>query len=642
MSKVEQSENKDKAAPIPVGSDSIGRRASTEVNSYWRANGPSQMGKPTVSDHLLNQFGNLTLDYGVPNASLRRAAAEIVLPRLGDLHSATTPESRNRTGGEANRHTDAIPAGAAQTKVSDLDKDRTHLLSAAQGRICGMDGFKKDMDTLEGRIKTGQISKDDAARTYEQVSRLLDARGDSPTNQTDRERLAAQVMHQAAEPGHINQGQHGTCNVTAVESRTYTKYPAEAAQLVADVALTGQFMAKDGSGLTVKVDPKPADQEAKENNLQDGDRSYASQLFQVTAVNLHWQSIPGMSYEQRPVTAADTLKGNTGDVLLSGQKVYLANNPDLASEDLVDIGNKISGHHDAPFVLIKSDHSGVQSKDAVSFRDERDLSRQLLAMKNEGQLPAILHVHSDREPFYTDRGGGNLLGAKDGHVVTIRDYNPETGKVMIDNQWGSWANHDTAETSLDLHDLYRATLSNADYKQALDHDIRSYKKEGKPTDSLELALLQARHDNASGKDKSYDGAINERTNHLIRNWDKVTEHLSPTDKDRLYNQIVGAEAGTSASNFAGFLERSAKDGFMSQEDFHNRIAYSLAHEFDNDGHAIPLLRRMVNDMSPEDRSAVLMSARQLTTDDAWRKWAEPSWGQPFLIPTDYGAYCASR
>lgn len=78
------------------------------------------------------------------------------------------------------------------------------------------------------------------------------------------------------------------------------------------------------------------------------------------------------------------------------------------------------------------------------FRNPDQLKELLEAARKEHRFPIILEVHTGsgflREQVVEANGGAGGAGDADvggGHVVTINDYDPRTGKVDIDNQWGN-------------------------------------------------------------------------------------------------------------------------------------------------------------------------------------------------------------
>lgn len=145
-----------------------------------------------------------------------------------------------------------------------------------------------------------QKAREEVAKTYEQIGKLMGA-GDNPDlpkiKSADRVLLAQQVMHQAANPDDVSQGGYNTCNVASGESRAYTKSPSEAARLVTDIVTTGKYTSNGSPPTTVEVGkdkdihPDSLLKIGESKNAHDdgaNHRSYASQIFEVTAINMHY------------------------------------------------------------------------------------------------------------------------------------------------------------------------------------------------------------------------------------------------------------------------------------------------------------------------------------------------------------------
>lgn len=201
--------------------------------------------------------------------------------------------------------------------ADDARVERAKLRDLADARITDPKErarFEADMVKFDARAKELQEqyekqgkSPEEAAReaqkemakTYREISRLLEA-PDNPNlpmiKDRDRVMLAEQVMHQAADPKDVSQGEYNTCNVTTIESRTYTRSPSEAARLVADVATKGEYTSNGKPPVTVKV-PDDINPGSLEKHGQSKDahtpgtnhRSFAGQVFEVAAVNIHYK-----------------------------------------------------------------------------------------------------------------------------------------------------------------------------------------------------------------------------------------------------------------------------------------------------------------------------------------------------------------
>ena len=138
--------------------------------------------------------------------------------------------------------------------------------------------FKENMRSFEERAGRDNLSPTEIAKTYKEIDRLLEAKGDKPLKPEQRKDLAEQIMRHAANPTSIDQGAHSTCSMATVETRMYTRNPSDAARLVADVALTGQYVATDGR--RVRINPG-AHNESRNSTTNDGERSHASEIFQM-------------------------------------------------------------------------------------------------------------------------------------------------------------------------------------------------------------------------------------------------------------------------------------------------------------------------------------------------------------------------
>ena len=127
--------------------------------------------------------------------------------------------------------------------------------------------------------------------SYKNVERLMGDNPKAPVSEKDRVYLAEQSMQHAADPHSISQGYHDTCNATVIETRTFTSDPANATKLIADMATTGKYTTNGHPPVTVTLDKESLQKHDESSELppskrKDGDRDYASQLFEVTAVNI--------------------------------------------------------------------------------------------------------------------------------------------------------------------------------------------------------------------------------------------------------------------------------------------------------------------------------------------------------------------
>ncbi len=105
------------------------------------------------------------------------------------------------------------------------------------------------------------------------------------------------MIKHAADPNTISQGDYGTCAAAVVESRTFTKDPASAYKLIAEVATTGQYTrpGKDPIVLDKESLKKQGNSTLPESDGKNNKRDFASQLFEVTAINVGLEQRNAMS-----------------------------------------------------------------------------------------------------------------------------------------------------------------------------------------------------------------------------------------------------------------------------------------------------------------------------------------------------------
>ncbi len=462
---------------------------------------------------------------------------------------------------------------------------------------------------------------------YKQQERLLIATGDTPLSLQDRLKIAEQSMSQAATPTSIDQGSHATCNMTTVEAVMYTKTPSEAMKLVADVALTGQYSTKDGT--TVKIDPSGTDVESKNNPPLEGHRSHASKLFQVTAVNLYYQK---NSYEYTnekgekvtaapgkieftelapkpgaipPVLSGDRLIDHSTDpptmIMENWKEGIPLEAPGLADRALVDVPNMITGTKDS-VLLINQRRMGQDREGAVVFTSEEDFVANLQKAKDNQKFPVILAVYAGQEPFYHDSGMGQAGGSGGWHVVTLTDFDPATGKVQLDNQWGSKADH-LGKKALTAHDLFRATNTPNGFLSfetgpdgqsvnstalSLQKDIDSNRAKGIVDTAKELELLRIKHEfgnNILGKDKmkdeDYHAALKKTIDDGAANWEKqkAAGTLDKDEYDAVRNKMFDMTSALPADKRVAFLEQMHDKKLIDDTVHRNQLVRTVGKYF---------------------------------------------------------------
>jgi hypothetical protein len=355
------------------------------------------------------------------------------------------------------------------TDKNDIRVERSRLESLADKNIVNSEAylrFRQDMQAFEKRAQQDGVSNKEVARTYSQISKLLSSHAAKPIDRDTKIQLAQQVMHNASNPRGIDQGYHNTCNVATVEVRMYAKYPSRAAELVSEVARTGRYMPVSGKEVKLDKHSLHPDKEAQNHPPKDGARGFASQLFQVTAVNIHYAKdnktgdpAKGKHYEQHKMKGDDTgerivdYSGKTSQIV-KGDDNKPVHSPGLDTDELTLISHQISGRLDTKFMI---DTAG-----SFTFKphNKEELVRYLQEHAKNKDFPVTIKVHTGNEPLRTD------ADSSDGgwHVVNIFGYDSATGHVDMDNQWGSSLDHKTH-----VHNLYLAMRADNDPKTLQAH-----------------------------------------------------------------------------------------------------------------------------------------------------------------------------
>lgn len=394
--------------------------------------------------------------------------------------------------------------------------------------------FEADMVRFEERARQRGLSNQEILETYKQIGRLFEAphpaAGDK-TRHAPPERwsqLAQEVLSQAASPRTISQGHFNTCNVTAVETLIYTNSPSKAAKLVADVALTGSYTAhrENGTATTsVTLDKQSLLPHDESKTPYDGNRTFATQIFNVTAVNLVYKEEgSGIVYKQEPPIRKDP-KDN-GERLYDKAGTKIDTSPGLEDSQIVRAHQLISGKEGRCVMLDHKDWVCGDASRVDTIKDERDLNQKLDALKKSGGLPVIVGIHTALEPFFTDSGGQTAPGSAGPHVVTITDYRAgPPAMVEIDNQWTDSADH--RGTTVAVTDLYLSMRPPDQCVDDVQRNVQSQKDGHHIDKEIDLARVQF-----------FAGKIDESTFgwEVARRMDEANKRWEQQKKDHTFNK----------------------------------------------------------------------------------------------------------
>jgi hypothetical protein len=277
--------------------------------------------------------------------------------------------------------------------------------------------------------------------------------------------LAELVMHNVARPTKIDQGAHPTCNVTTLEVYLAARHPDVYADLVKQVALTGEYVTQKKE--TVHL-PKAAIMPGEDEKNFDMDkpasnkRNHASQLIQMTLINGVYETgryhstdnrgkkidCTGYRYVMGPpvktwFTLPDGSRAYTTDEdkLIDGKgnqirdsRGQLSTSPIFIGDDVLSASEMVLGYKmpylDSPYKI-----------ENQPWVFDLPTKERLLKYKKDGKFPL---------------GVPTMMG---NHVQTIHDVVEKNGAfwILIDNQHGE--GEDGWITLSELH----KTMQDANY-----------------------------------------------------------------------------------------------------------------------------------------------------------------------------------
>lgn len=383
---------------------------------------------------------------------------------------------------EVRRPSDALAPLADLTAPSDLTNCENELRRLVGEKIQNpaeqkqflndMKHFKTNFEQRSTKSATEKLQE--IADTYTQLSRLLSADSDILTKYPQcqlkegetpwRVRVAEQIIHQAAEPFTISQGTLAVCAAASLEVREYYREPAAVARLVTDVLLTGRYEATAGGtnvDLTKCPDnliPDPFSRHftvAKEVSGQavyvwdtpyQSARSFASQLLEVTAINLALQP-RGFRYEQPSAIEWEHSKnlstGQVVDIKTKDTKPFGSGQDRKVTDvDISRMAYCISGKDENKFVIsaacLSTSEASNNAIRKIYDLDNRDQQIQnvtspaevlaaLRLTREQDEWPPIVRIDASLKPVNRTKGGA--------HFLVISDILENGIEVAFDNTW---------------------------------------------------------------------------------------------------------------------------------------------------------------------------------------------------------------
>jgi hypothetical protein len=330
-------------------------------------------------------------------------------------------------------------------------------------------------DSLVKIARRSDISEKEKADTYAQLGRLLESKSDRVFNSSQRAQLAQQLVWHIGNPQDNCQGANPNCQVTTIRGRLLYEKPAQFARMMTDVITTGNFVTRDGSTIKVPASSLKVGKGSEESTFppEDGSRSWLGKISDVACCNIHWQrqsqtprgeSVPAgqLVYREDPPGARkDTgarIHREPGDGYMYPQTDVagkLLSYPNLYSNDIADVYRQIAGPTNN--VILGARRNELKAGQGVGLVNEEELHAVLANEK--GVHIAQIWTGTDWVWDEPNRKHGVKPGSDSGHdehVVLVKDYDPVTRTVAVDNSWSSMYDRVAGDRRITLHELYLA------------------------------------------------------------------------------------------------------------------------------------------------------------------------------------------
>ncbi|MBY0549478.1 MAG: hypothetical protein K2W95_19535 [Candidatus Obscuribacterales bacterium] len=419
----------------------------------------------------------------------------------GDKKKAGGPVVEEKEGGEAksDKTKEAAEKGSTAQSREELNEivKKNFTDEKQQKQVLA------DLDKFEARAGNEGISAIDRDHVFLQLGRVLKEAGEGNKffKASEVRGLVADVARHCAEPGSVNQGIGPTCTAAALEAAMYKKEPGAVAEMIADVTISGEYKTKDGTVI------KPAEKNLKPGKHDEAgaefSRSGANQIAQMTMLNAYWNRQDSIDAREKAETGKkgkifyeeDHPTEFSGDshtrlmdrsksppVPFSEQYTYSdPTSPDFPITELrpipaprMSIGNirdiydQMRGNKGELTLVNKFEDP--RNKTPKTLEEFKKLMENAAGGKDGASMPIVMGVFAHVEPFKSDlsvfnKGKDKTDEKKDvssmhsHHAVAIFDYNPKTGLVTVENQWGPSVDHTGKEGSkkqISVEQLFKA------------------------------------------------------------------------------------------------------------------------------------------------------------------------------------------
>lgn len=371
-----------------------------------------------------------------------------------------------------------VEATHQNTAMSDADKAALEQTILNYAKDASVSSIAKSVfqESLSNFAKRTDISEKEKAATYKEISRLLDSKNEVIFSAADKSLLAAQLSWHIGNCVKNAQGENPTCQVTSLRGQLLYESPSNFARMMTDVLTTGQFKTNDGSIIKPPANSMKRTEGSEESRFppEDGVRTWLGKISDITVANIHWQRqtvapsgevVPKgqLVYRQEPPTGRKDgghrlyKEPNNGYIYpQNNSDGKLIEQPTMYAKDIAATYNQIvPSNKSNPVVVVE--RADIKGGAGVSSVQTEDQLHELLS-KEPGTHITQIWTGADwcwREPArkYNFKPKDESDGE---HALIIKDYDPKTKTVAVDNSWSSLYDRVDGSRRISLHELYLA------------------------------------------------------------------------------------------------------------------------------------------------------------------------------------------
>ena len=379
------------------------------------------------------------------------------------------------------------PADTAAPRT--LEKSWTDIDQTIDKRVksAWQELFKHDVADFVARP---DLPPSEKAKTLDEISRLLKAE-DGVVEGSLRRRAAQEMIHHAANPLSVGQGDHPTCGPNSIAQELYQSQPSLAARITTDSLLAGQWTGKDGKVIDLPAETLARSQaDSGRFPPSPGERSYAVQVIESALMNdIGAHTDPPMRYTESAVPVFKDVPADDPGQLMHAQHNWIMADGSLrsvvkpGSENFSQSGgiapwqvteeiNRLTGKehsllrfkgfspNDTP--PPRSLAASLQDNGFVYFANQSELETKLNELNQSGQFPMLASVNGKRSENVKEDSAimpppEQTKLADEDHFIGITEYKPgnRTQPAMVRIHDGSTSDADAWISVQQLFDLSR-------------------------------------------------------------------------------------------------------------------------------------------------------------------------------------------